>query len=377
MNQNLWETRELPILRAVADADTRGDEIDSAGVVDATGLDTVQVGRGLEVLVDGDYVFGVDATSMGDPAPVYLALRLRPAGRSSLGTWDELPERTVAVGDQRILEVLIASPSDTAKYRDAVERAIYDWNSEHAIDMGTALLPRRWERDAHPALGASPQQIVNEQIVDRSAILIGVFWTRLGTPTDSADSGTAEEIERFHAAGKPTHVFFSIQPVALDSVDTAEYERLKGFKTAIEAKGLIGSFVDPYDLYSQVHRTLTKDVRAQTSGPDATGAPVETAAARPSLSVEVNKLDSGHEVVVLNNGTVAATNTKVALTGGLFMLNAAHERIGDGESMADFDDVGTLSPGSSRRYTLLTAWQTPTPRVTVTADNLEPIETDI
>jgi hypothetical protein len=379
VSQNLWETRELPILRVVADADAAGAEIGSEKVADATGLDADQVGRGLAALIDAGHLAGIDVTTCDDPAPQYLDLRILAKGRAALGTWDRPAPRPTATGSQQILEVLIASPSDTADFRDTIERAIHDWNSEHAIDTGTALLPRRWERDTHPALGASPQQIVNEQIVDRSAILFGVFWTRLGTPTDSADSGTAEEITRFHAAGKPTHVYFSQQPVRLDSVDTAEYERLKEFKSAIEAEGLIGSFANSDDLYARVLRVLTKDVRARSAPADQARATAaeDSAPAVAQMSVKTRKLDSGYEVIVANTGTVAVANTKVALTGGLFMLNAARERIGDGDSMADYDDVGTLSPGSSRRYTVLTAAQTASPRVTVTGDGLDPIEVDI
>ena len=335
------------------------------------GLDADQVDRGLAALIDAGHLSGSDVTTMDDPAPQYLDLRIRATGRATLGTWDQTPARLATTGPHQILEVLIASPSDTTEYRGKVERAIHDWNSEHAIDMGTALLPRRWERDTHPALGAPAQQIV-----DRSSILIGVFWTRLGTPTDAADSGTAEEIERFHAAGKPTHVYFSQQPVRLDSVDPAEFERVKEFKAAIEAKGLIGSFTDSDDLYTQLLRVLTKDIRARSASPGHTSstAALGFESTVPRLSVETNKLNSGYEVIVANNGTVAVANTNAALTGGLFMLNSASERIGEGDSMADYDDVGTLSPGSSRRYTVMTAWQTPPPRFTVTADGLDPIQ---
>jgi hypothetical protein len=33
--------------------------------------------------------------------------------------------------------------------------------------------------------------------VESGDILMGVFWTRLGTPTGKAPSGTVEEIEHF------------------------------------------------------------------------------------------------------------------------------------------------------------------------------------
>jgi hypothetical protein len=39
--------------------------------------------------------------------------------------------------------------------------------------------------------------------------LIGVFWTRVGTPTGIAESGTLEEIERVAAEGKLVMLYFS------------------------------------------------------------------------------------------------------------------------------------------------------------------------
>jgi hypothetical protein len=65
------------------------------------------------------------------------------------------------------------------------------------------LLPVMWERDATPDLGDRPQGIINRQLVDVCDVLIGTFWAKLGTPTSEAESGTAEEIERFIKAGKP------------------------------------------------------------------------------------------------------------------------------------------------------------------------------
>lgn len=230
MDTTLWERRELPILRAIAAADVEGGSIDSDQIVDATGLDVTAVGRALKALIDADYVGGIDTTTMDDPAPTYMELELKRIGREAVGSWQPSAASTTTAnsGSQVIVEVLIASPSDTMQQRDAIERAIHDWNGVHAIEFGVVLLPRRWERDTYPTMGASPQQIVNRQIVDRSAVLVGVFWTRLGTRTDDADSGTAEEVERFIAAGKPAHLYFSNQPAAPGTIDTDQLDRLIG-----------------------------------------------------------------------------------------------------------------------------------------------------
>jgi hypothetical protein len=115
--------------------------------------------------------------------------------------------------DAHVLKVLIASPGDTTEERDAVTRSLHGWNAARAEREQVILLPTRWETDAVPRLGASGQGVINEQLVDKADIVIALFDTRLGMATEAAVSGTAEEIERAHAAGKPVHVYFSDEPI--------------------------------------------------------------------------------------------------------------------------------------------------------------------
>lgn len=148
----------------------------------------------------------------------------------------------------RVLEILIASPGDVVKARDSIAEAIHTWNAVNSRRSGVILQPLRWEVDAVPELGARPQAIINQQIVDSADILIGAFWTRLGTETGIAASGTAEEIERFLKDKKPAAIYFSTQPVKMSHVDLQQYERLKSFKQSVSRMGLIGEFATNSDL---------------------------------------------------------------------------------------------------------------------------------
>jgi hypothetical protein len=82
-----------------------------------------------------------------------------------------------------VVRVLIASPGDTGQARLLLRDVLQEWNSLHAEDSSVMLLPVMWERDATPEMGDRPQGIINRQLVDASDILVGIFWTRLGTPT--------------------------------------------------------------------------------------------------------------------------------------------------------------------------------------------------
>src|SRR5580693_2331673 len=97
--------------------------------------------------------------------------------------------------------VMIASPSDLTEERIVATDAVNDWNAQHAAAEGVVLLPVRWETHATPTSGVRPQEAINSQLTDASDILVGMFWTKLGTSTGVAESGTVEEIDRFANAG--------------------------------------------------------------------------------------------------------------------------------------------------------------------------------
>ena len=82
-----------------------------------------------------------------------------------------------------IYRVLIASPSDLADERQVTTEAINEWNSLHAVAKSIVLLPVKWETHATPRTGVRPQESINDQLVHSSDILVGMFWTKIGTNT--------------------------------------------------------------------------------------------------------------------------------------------------------------------------------------------------
>ncbi len=121
--------------------------------------------------------------------------------------------------DSRVFRILIASPSDVDEEREIAVRVIQEWNNLYSYTRRVTLLPLRWETHTAPEYGVRPQEVINRTIVDDCDLLVGVFGTRIGTPTGSAESGTLEEIERVAKAGKPVMLYFSrvgADPAQLD-----------------------------------------------------------------------------------------------------------------------------------------------------------------
>jgi hypothetical protein len=88
------------------------------------------------------------------------------------------------------LEVMVASPSDLTTARSSRSNAIHDWNAHESRAKHVVLLPVMWETHSWPEAGGHPQHILNRQLEDDADILVAVLWTRLGTPTPGASSGT-------------------------------------------------------------------------------------------------------------------------------------------------------------------------------------------
>ena len=161
--------------------------------------------------------------------------------------------------------VLIASPSDLTEEREVATMAINEWNAQHAAAEGIVLLPVKWETHARPESGVRPQGAINAQIVQTCDMLIGMFWTKLGTSTGVAESGTVEEINQFVDQQKPALLYFSNRPIDPGKIDLKQHRRLKAFKDETYRQALVGSFNSVNELRTTLLRDLTRQLRATTA----------------------------------------------------------------------------------------------------------------
>ncbi|MDR6553978.1 hypothetical protein [Paenibacillus qinlingensis] len=157
-----------------------------------------------------------------------------------------------------VLRVLIASPSDVKRQRNEIEHQINLWNKQFSETTGVILLPSRWEDDVVPEYDqnvADPQKLINEQLIKKCDILVGVFWTKLGTPTTTHGSGSLEEISLFAQEGKEILVYFVDDPIPQDLIDYDELPKVKKYKKEFGLKGIYA----PYDTQS-INNHLYKKV---------------------------------------------------------------------------------------------------------------------
>jgi len=153
----------------------------------------------------------------------------------------------------RKINVVIASPMDVMEERDAILKVFTSWNGAHD---DAVLIPVMFESASVPALGAPPQTLLNPRLIETSDLLIGIFWSKLGTPTPTAPSGSVEEIREFIRLKGPQCVMLYFCMRDVPPHQAVEVERVNQFKREMQSRGLYEEYrtVEEFErkLYHQI-----------------------------------------------------------------------------------------------------------------------------
>ena len=147
-----------------------------------------------------------------------------------------MPKQTIT------LSIFVASPSDVLAEREIVKNVVDELNQTFCKPLQLHLEMIGWENATYPAFGDYPQGVINSQIGDEYDIFIGILWSRFGTPTKNALSGTQEEFERvltrFHN-DKNVEICFYFKTDDLDpyKIDLDQFKKVKEFKSSLSQLG--------------------------------------------------------------------------------------------------------------------------------------------
>src|SRR5205807_8690783 len=88
---------------------------------------------------------------------------------------------------------LLVSPSDVLEERNALTQMVNLWNAQIGRGLNVRVELVRWESHSTPDLSGPPQAVLNQQLLESCDIGIAIFWSRIGSPTDTNESGSVEE----------------------------------------------------------------------------------------------------------------------------------------------------------------------------------------
>ncbi len=141
-----------------------------------------------------------------------------------------------------LYKCFIASPSDTSKEREACDEVFNEINKTIGDKFKFRIESVKWEKDARPAFGKTPQDVINEQLLNDIRLFIGIMFTKFGTPTDNYCSGTEEEFYWAHDKFEKKQdieimFYFNDEAISPSDIDNTQAERVKEFKELIPDKG--------------------------------------------------------------------------------------------------------------------------------------------
>lgn len=167
--------------------------------------------------------------------------------------------------NETIITIFLASPSDVQEERKSLEYIVSELNKTWSKTLNTRFELLKWETDVYPNFGAYSQDVINKQINDEYDIFIGLFWSRIGSPTPNAESGTIEEFNR--AFKKYTNdnssvdilMYFKDEPISPSKIDYEQMSKIKKLKDKLgELGGLYWQFNNADEFESLLRSHLSK-----------------------------------------------------------------------------------------------------------------------
>lgn len=156
-----------------------------------------------------------------------------------------------------VYDLLISCPGDVEEFVDDIENAVDRFNRLFGENHHTRVDTKYWKRDSYPQMGGKPQNILNRQFINDCDMVVAVFWTKFGTPTDRYGSGTEEEIENMISLGKQVFLYFLDKPCP-PSAYHSSYENVGKFKERCRERGVYQEVSDEKELSNKFHDHLTQ-----------------------------------------------------------------------------------------------------------------------
>lgn len=231
-----------------------------------------------------------------------------------------------------VYKIMIGSPSDIKEEISIAREVLNNWNNLNSEKNRMVLLPIHWSISSYPAMGKHPQKLLNEQLVEKSDLMICIFGTRLGSPTDTEISGTVEEIKEHRKAGKDVMVFFKNSIDDISSVDLQQLQKIKDFKESIKNDVLWQEFSDVKDFEHKLSENLQLYINDNWSN----GATDDTAL---SLTQKIEFSDDEKEIIMKWTKSRSANCHKISVKDGVYYLIGDYQYYAkNGKEEAEFDD---------------------------------------
>jgi hypothetical protein len=137
--------------------------------------------------------------------------------------------------------VFVSSPSDLKEERAALDEVVKELNLRYGAANDCIIELLKWETHSAPGISIrGSQDLISEDIGSDYDIFLGLLWTRFGTATKSADSGTEDEFNRalkqFNSNHHKPQILFYFKnspPTSLNDIEPEQFLKVQQFKQSL------------------------------------------------------------------------------------------------------------------------------------------------
>ena len=197
---------------------------------------------------------------------------------------------------EQVITVLVASPSDLEPERNHLEDVIRELNTSWSRSLGLRLELVRWETHGYPGVGQDPQDVLNRELPDDPDIFIGMMWSRYGTETERAGSGTEEEfnraLERHRQNPESVRIMFYFKdaPLAPSAINPDQLHRVAQFRESLGSEGTLHWTFRTLDDFVQLLRIHLSRQLQELAEPDHQPAAAQSQTPAQSTTTESDEL---------------------------------------------------------------------------------------
>ena len=208
--------------------------------------------------------------------------------------------------NETIIGVFIASPSDVLEERKAIESIMQELNKTWSKNLNLRLDLIKWETDVYPGFGDYPQDVINKQINNEYDVFIAVFWGKIGSPTQSAESGTIEEFDRAYKryiedeCSIDIMIYFKDHAIPPSKMDLGQLQKIQKLKERIGEKGGLYSTFDSIENFETRLRFDLSKIAQKWSLKDVAKKGLESEQIRIEEQSEADILDEDEEYGLLD-----------------------------------------------------------------------------
>ncbi len=159
-----------------------------------------------------------------------------------------------------VYRVLIVAPDDVTAELKTIQKVVSSWNTKYSARMKAVFLPVLLETQPVQETGDRPRAPSNRQIIKDCDILIGVFWTRIGTDAGLPEPITIEEIGELQKAGKSVMIFLSSAPAIPGSVDLKQFGKLMKLMDDCQKQGLVSGYDSILDFREKLSTQIVSKI---------------------------------------------------------------------------------------------------------------------